>query len=154
MANKSEKAAAAVTKLFKKKPGATTDEFLEVAVAADSSLKGIGKRSFNATYLLPLKRKAGAGKKKRGRKKTKATRRAKRTGRKKTAGPKRGRPRRRAAGGAGVSAAARERARQLILGRDRKVLNTLGKQGDPKAAYELGASLDTYIDDLAEALRG
>lgn len=151
MANKSEKAAAAVTKLFKKKPGATTDEFLEVAVAADSSLKGIGKRSFNATYLLPLKRTAGAGKKKRGRRKTKATRRAKRTGRKKTAGAKRGRSRRRAAG---VSATARERARQLILGRDRKVLNTVGKQGDPKAAYELGASLDAYIDDLADALRG
>lgn len=153
MANKSEKAAAAVEALFKKKPDASTDEFLEVAVAADPSLKGVGKRSFNATYLLPMKRAAGGFKKKTKKKratkkKAKATRRA--GGRKKT-GRRKARGRRGGANGA-VSPAARERVRELILDRDRQVLDTVGREGDAQAAYELGARLDSYIDELAAAM--
>lgn len=152
MASKSQKAADAVERLFKRKPDASTDEFLEVATAADASLKGIGKRSFNASYLLPLKRAANAGKPKKKRAKKKAA--ARKTTAKKGTGKRAARGRRKAAAGGDVSAAARTRVRELILERDQEVLDTLGKGGDPKAAYELGARLDGYIDALASALAG
>lgn len=144
MAQKSQKAAAAVESLFRKKPDASTDEFLEVAVAADSSLKGIGKRSFNASYLLPLKRAANPTKKKRRSKKKAASRTSAAPGRRTG---KRRSPR------SSVSPVARARLRDLVLGRDQQVLQTLTGDGDARAAYELGANLDGYIEELASALR-
>lgn len=151
LANKSEKAVAAVEKLFRKNPGATTDEFLEVATAADPSLEGVGKRSFNASYLLPLKRAANKGKPSKKKTARKASARKRKTTRKKKTRKKRTR-KGSASGNDHVPAEARARARQLILGRDKEVLDTLGGGGDPQAAYELGARLDSYIDELAEAL--
>ncbi len=143
MAEKSQKAADAVEQLFRRKPDATTDEFLEVAIAADRSLEGVGKRSFNASYLLPLKRAANPGKKKR-----KASgRKPKATGSRKKAGAgKRGRAVR-------VSTEARARLREMILHRDQQVLRTLGANGDAQDAYALGAHLDDYIDEIATTVR-
>lgn len=148
MADKSQKAADAVEKLFKRKPDADLDEFMEVAAKADSSIDpGMDKRSFNAIYVLPLKRKASSGKskskKKSGSKKKKSgskKKSKKRTSRRKT--------RKR-----GVSAAGRSAARSLILERDQQVIDTLGPGADPREAYELAAEIDDYIDRLHKALK-
>lgn len=144
MAGKSEKAAAAVEAFFKRKPTASTDEFLEVAIAADPSLRGVGKRSFNATYMIPIKR--GKVTAKRGRKKKVG--RPKGSTTRKTRGARRGRP----PSTSQVGGAARGRLRDLILERDRMVLRALSGQGDPRAAYDLAADLDTYINQLASAM--
>ncbi len=162
MADKSERAAAAVAALFAKKPGATLEEFLQAAVAADKGLSGIARRSFNAIYLLPLKRKAkqaaGGNGRPAGRKKAKATRAAA-TGRRKKA-PTRKKvsrkkaTRKKATRGVRLSDSARVAARRLVLERDQQVIASLGRNGDPRSAYDLAADVDEYIERLARALRG
>ena len=57
----SEKARTAVTTIFAKNPGASPAEFRAAAEKADKSIKGLAPRSFNASYVLPLKRAAAAG---------------------------------------------------------------------------------------------
>jgi hypothetical protein len=57
----SEKGKAAVARLYAKKPDASLDEFIAVARKADASIKEPkDRRSFNAKYVLPLKRSAAA----------------------------------------------------------------------------------------------
>ena len=156
---KSQKAAAAVEALYKRKKDAMLDEFMAAAGAADRSTRGMQKRSFNAIYVLPLKRKAGAGTKAGAKKKSPAGRRRKAAaavapkakpvnGRRKKSSAPVGRPsaQRKAAGVAS--------ARQLVLDRDQQVLAALRGSGDPQAAYELAAGVDNYLADLAAALRG
>ena len=139
----STKAQAAIKKLFRRKPSASTAEFQAAAEKADPSVKGLAPRSFNASYVLPLKRKAStkSSKKKAARKKTKR----KVTARKVTARKVRGRKTRRsAAKGLAV-------VRQMILERDQAVAAALrGK--DPRRAYELAAGVDDFIKRIAKAL--
>ena len=47
-----------------------------------------------------------------------------------------------------------KKARRLVQERDRLVQDTLVKGTDQQAAYELGASIDEYLDKLQVALRG
>ena len=61
MPEDNKKARAAVERLFKKNPGATTAEFQAAAVKHDASVKKIDARSFHAGYVLRLKRAASAG---------------------------------------------------------------------------------------------
>ncbi len=150
---KSQKAAAAVEALYKRKKDAMLDEFMAAAGAADRSTRGMQKRSFNAIYMLPLKRKAGAKKKSpAGRRRKAAAAVAPKAkpvnGRRKKSSAPVGRPsaQRKAAGVAS--------ARQLVLDRDQQVLAALRGSGDPQAAYELAAGVDNYLADLAAALRG
>lgn len=149
MAEKSAKATAAIESLYARKPDATLDEFLAVAVKADPSLEGIAKRSFNARYLLPMKRAANPPKK-RGRKKAAAKKTP--TARKaagKTSGGKATRRRVRPA-----AADSRSEARQLVLNRDQRLLDALRSNGDPQVAYELAAGIDDFVEKLAATLRG
>lgn len=104
----------------------------------DSAIGEMGTRSFNASYLLPFKRKMAGPKKKTRKKAAKKTSKAK--------APQKNRSRRAAAQAQGERAGARE----LVLERDQKVLAM--RDGDPKAAYELGASIDEYLDRLAALL--
>jgi len=86
MPDDNKKARAAVERLFKKNPGATTAEFQAAAVKHDASVKKIDARSFHAGYVLRLKTAASAG-----------TRAAKKPSKSKKAAPaknRRGRPRR------------------------------------------------------------
>jgi hypothetical protein len=148
MADKSAKATAAIESLFARKPDATLDEFLAVAVKADPSLEGIAKRSFNARYLLPMKRAAAPKKKRRTKKKVAAKQtatRKKRVTRKKKATRRRGRP---------AASSGRSQARRLVLERDQQLLDALRSNGDPQAAYELAAGIDDFVEKLAATLRG
>ncbi len=61
MAQISDKARAAVERVFEWNPKATTEEFRKAAERADASIKGLAPRSFNASYVLPLKRDAATG---------------------------------------------------------------------------------------------
>lgn len=145
---KSEKAAAAVEKLFKKKPGADLDEFIEVAKKADSSVEGMGKRSFNATYVLPLKRKVARKKKKA--KPSKRQRTTKKAAKKTTKKKAKRKTRKRAASkGTGNY----QQLRQLVLERDQQVLDALVRDPDPRQAYELAAGVDEYIGRLVDAVK-
>ena len=82
----SERGKAAVARLYAKKPDASLDEFIAVARKADPGIKEPeDRRSFNAKYVLPLKRSAAAKR----RPKTAAKKTAKKTAKKR--GP--GRPR-------------------------------------------------------------
>ncbi len=141
MAGRSEKALAAVAKALKKSPKADPAELRAVAEKADASIKKLNPRSFNARYLLPTRRTLGLLKK--------STKRKKR----KKATAKQGRPK------ASLSTAGRRRlqgralARRLVQERDRLVQDTLVKGSDQDAAYELGASVDVYLDKLQVALR-
>jgi len=73
----SEKGKAATARLYAKKPDASLDEFIAVARKADPSIKEPkDRRSFNAKYVLPLKRSAAAKK----RPKTAAKKTAKKRG--------------------------------------------------------------------------
>ena len=144
MPAKSEKAAAAVSSLFASKPAATMDELLSAAQKADKRLVGIARRSFNASYVLPLKRaaakKSGGTRRRRKKKRTVARKGdvAKRTVRR---------------SGIRISESARAKARRMILQRDQLVLRNLRSGGDPQVAYELAANIDQYVEQLAAALR-
>jgi hypothetical protein len=152
MADKSQKAVAAIAALYASTPTATLDEFLAVAVRADPQLTGVAKRSFNARYLLPLKR---ANMPKKPRKKRVLAKSAKTTAAspKRAAGGGNGR-RRRAATGPRIAADSRNEARRLILERDQKLRQALMADGDPQAAYELAAGVDAFTEQLARVLRG
>ena len=58
-AARSEKALAAVGRVLKKKPKATTEELRKAAERADAAIKTLSRRSFHASYALPAKRTAG-----------------------------------------------------------------------------------------------
>lgn len=155
---KSEKAAAAIAALYSKKPGAALEEYLEVAAAADGSVAGMPKRSFNATYLLPLKRAAAPKKprKRRAKAAPKPAAKAARRGRRKAAPAKPAATKRRGRKPATVATATdsgSSQARRLVLERDQQLLAALRTGGDPKAAYELAASIDDFVTELVEALR-
>jgi len=148
MAEKSTTALAAIESLYTRNPGATLDEFLAVAVKADPALEGVAKRSFNARYLLPLKR-AHAPKKPRRRAKKAAVKRAERKGAARPAARrarKASRPR--------IAADSRNAARQLVLERDQQLLEALRANGNPQAAYGLAAGIDEFVEKLAATLRG
>ncbi len=137
-----EKVKAAVERLFARKPDATTTDFRRVAERADESIRTQSPRSFNATYVVPIKRRAG-GKK---RKKVSAGKRQVRRARKK-------RVMRRRAPSTSISHSTRAGVRALILQRDQEVIVALSSGGDPRQAYDLGSGVDAYIDALAKALR-
>ena len=143
MAERSAKALAAVEAVLKKTPKADTAALRAAAEKADASIKKLNPRSFNARYLLPTRRKFGLLKKSTKRKVRKKARAAR--GRPKA-------PRRTTAGRRSLHG--RALARRLVQDRDRLVQDTLVKGTDQNAAYELGASIDEYIDQLQEALRG
>ena len=141
MAERSTKALAAVERVLKKTPKADTAALRAAAEKADASVKKLNAVSFNARYLLPTRRKLGLVKKstkKKGRKKT----RAKKGRRTVTRVTDRSRLHGRAL------------ARRLVQERDHLVQDTLVKGTDQQAAYELGASIDEYLDKLQVALRG
>ncbi len=133
-----EKVKAAVARLYAKNPKATTDDFRKVAERADKSVRKQSTRSFNATYVVPIKRRSGSKKRKKvgnGRRRVRRTRT------------------RRRATGAAISHAARASVRDLVLQRDQRVIEALSSDGDARRAYELGSGVDAYIDSLAAALR-
>ena len=159
MAEKSPRAAAAMESLYGSKSDATLEEFLAVAVQADPALEGVAKRSFNARYLLPLKR-AHAPKKPRRRTKKKvaaikaANRKAANdtVASKSAAKPATRRPRK--ASRPRIAADSRNAARQLVLDRDQRLLAALRANGNPQVAYELAAGIDDFVEKLASTLRG
>lgn len=142
MPGKSQTAAAAVAAVYNRNPAATLDDFLVAAVKADRTLDGIARRSFNASYVLPLKR-AAVRKAKLGSAKSTKPAKAKASKRNKVV-------RRRAVR---LSDEARNAGRRLVFERDQKVLGALGADGNPQAAYALAAQIDDYIERLAAALR-
>ena len=149
MTEKSTTAMAAIESLYARKSDATLEEFLAVAVKADPALEGVAKRSFNARYLLPLKR-AHAPKKPRRRVKKKAS--ARRTAAESAAKPAARRPRK--ASRPRIAADSRNAARKLVLDRDQQLLAALRANGDPQVAYELAAGIDEFVEKLATTLRG
>ncbi len=138
MPQKSAKAADAVAALLKSKPKASMDDLFAEAGKADRKLANMPRRSFNATYVLPLKR---AQSKKTGRRATAKKRPAKRSTRRRTSTRVR------------LGERARIAARNLVLERDQQVVTALNSNGDPRQAYELAANVDAYVDRLALALR-
>lgn len=152
---KSEKAAAAIAALHSRKPDATLDQFLAAAINADASVDGMPKRSFNATYLLPLKRAAAPKKKKRTSSKPAPRPGARRTRKVKAAANVAPAPTRRArtaAANVNGSSDGASAARQLVLQRDQELLAALRSGGDPQAAYALAASVDDFVASLVTAL--
>ena len=160
MAERSSKALAATERLYKKKPKASSEEFRAVAVKADPSVAKLSGLSFNASYVLPFKRSAAA---KAGKKKTakKVTRPKRGPGRpRKKRGPgrprkkvtRRGRPRKKiAAKKVGrPKLSGRERAKRIVLKRDRELL---AAAGNPGKAYELAAKVDEFVAQLIDKLR-
>ena len=143
MAERSAKALAAVEKVLKTTPKADSAELRAAAEKADASIKKLNPRSFNARYLLPTRRKLGLLKKSTKRK----TRKKAPAKRGRPKGPRRTTGRRRRLHG-------RTLARRLVQERDRLVQDTLVKGTDQDAAYELGAGIDEYLDQLQAALRG
>ena len=142
MAERSAKALAAVQRVLKKRPKADTAALRAAAEKADASVKKLNAVSFNARYLLPTRRKLGLVKKstkKKRRKKTRAKKGRRTVTRRVT-------DRSRLHG--------RALARRLVQERDHLVQDTLVKGTDQQAAYELGASIDEYLDKLQVALRG
>jgi len=82
----SEQGKAAVARLYARKPDASLDEFIAVARKADPSIKEPkDRRSFNAKYVLPLKRSAAAKKRPKTAKKKTAKKRGPGRPRKKVA---------------------------------------------------------------------
>ncbi len=142
MAERSAKALAAVEKVLKTTPKADSAELRAAAEKADASIKKLNPRSFNARYLLPTRRKLGLLKK--------STKRKTR----KKAPAKRGRPKGRSRTTGRRRLHGRALARRLVQERDRLVQDTLVKGTDQDAAYELGAGIDEYLDQLQAALRG
>ena len=139
-------ARSAVSRLFSRNPKANLQSFIAAAQKADPALGEVSLRSFNATYVLPLKRRAASKKKKTTKPsaaKQKAVKVTRRHGRKKVA-RRRSVPK--------VSEAARSAARAMILERDRRIVAVLSKDGDPREAYELASNIDAYVDQLALAL--
>lgn len=143
MAKRSKKAFAAVEAALKNDAGASMADLRAAAEKADPRIKKVGGRSFNASYVLPLKRAAGGG----SPRPRKAKRKARKKAARKAQGKATGRRRQR------ISGAARQRLRELILDRDQRVLQAISGD-DPRAAYELGSGLDGYIDELAASVRG
>ena len=141
MAERSAKALAAVEKVLKKTPKADPAALRAAAEEADASIKKLNPRSFNASYLLPTRRRFGLLKKstkRKGRKKARATQGRPKAPRR-TSAPRR-------------SLHGRALARRLVQDRDRLVQDTLVKGTDQNAAYELGAGIDEHLDRLQEAL--
>lgn len=161
--DRSLKALEATAELFVKKPKASTEEFREVAEKADSSVKKLSPRSFNAKYVLPLKRSAAAAKgkgktaakkaaeritaKAAGKKTKKKTRRkAKRTTKRKTK-----RTTKRAVSGDGeVSAAAFNAVKKLVQQRDKQLMDAAD---DASKAYEFATGVDSFVEKVVKELR-
>ena len=136
-----EKVKAAVERLFAKNPDATNADFRKVAERADKSVRDQSPRSFNATYVVPIKRRSGKKRKKVGvgKRKVRRTRTAPVV--------------RRRTSDAAISHATRAGVRALVLQRDQEVIGALTSGGDARQAYDLGSGVDAYIDALAAALR-
>jgi hypothetical protein len=147
--DRSAAALAAAEKLIKRKPDATTAEFRAVCERADKSIEKLTGRQFNALYVLPTKRRLGFTK---SRGKSKAKMGAKKKTRRRSANGRRRGARRRAAGRGRLSG--RALARKLVLDRDQQVRDVLVKGSDQQAAYELGANVDAFVDEIAAALKG
>lgn len=64
MAQRSEAAQERVRETLQRNPDATTQELQEAAQSVEPSIAGLSRRQFNAGYVLPLKRAASAGKRK------------------------------------------------------------------------------------------
>ena len=146
--DRSAAALAAAEKLIKRKPDATTAEFREVCERADKSIAKLTGRQFNALYVLPTKRRLGFTKS-RSKSKAKAKPRPA-NGRRRGARRRKAKRRTRRAG----KLSGRARARQLVLDRDQQVRDVLVKGNDQHAAYELGANVDAFVDEIAAALKG
>ena len=67
MAERSAEAQERVRVTLERNPDATTQELQEAAQAVEPSIAELSRRQFNAGYVLPLKRAASAGKKKKAR---------------------------------------------------------------------------------------
>jgi hypothetical protein len=147
--DRSAAALAAAEKLIKRKPDATTAEFRAVCERADKSIAKLTGRQFNALYVLPTKRRLGFTK---TRRKSKAKAKSKprpANGRRRGARRRKAKRRTRRAG----KLSGRARARQLVLDRDQQVRDVLVKGNDQHAAYELGANVDAFVDEIAAALK-
>lgn len=154
--DRSLKALNATAELFAKKPKASTKEFREVAEEADSSIGKLSPRSFNAKYVLPLKRSAAAAKGKGKTAAKKAAERitakaAKRKAKKKTKKRKTRRKKRAAASGDGeVSAAEFNAVKKLIEQRDKQLMDAAG---DASKAYEIATGVDSFVEKVVKKLR-
>ena len=134
MAKRSQQALAAVEATLKRKKDANPKELRAAAEKADGSVKRLKPRSLNAQYVLPSKRRLGL---------TATPASPKKVARKKKTA------RRRVSGGA----TGRERARQLVRERDLQVRKVLVSGKDQEAAYQLGAGIDDFVEQIAQALK-
>lgn len=159
--DRSVKALEAVAALFTKNPKASTEEFRKVAEKADASIKKLEPRSFNAKYVLPLKRSAAAaaGKGKTAAKKAaeRITAKARgepvkrRTKKKKKKTRKKTRPRkRRVKTTEDISPSDVTKLRELVAKRDREVM---AAAEDPEAAYALAHSVDNFVQKVLKVVR-
>lgn len=123
-----EKARAAIERLLKKKPESTTEDCRRAAVRHDPAAKKAAPRSFNARYVLPVKRKLSPPKPKKRRTKRRAAKRS-----------------------VTMSPEQRLAVRQLVLERDERVIATLDGH-DTQAAYALAAEIDQYIDEIQQEI--
>jgi len=174
----SERGKAAVARLYAKKPDASLDEFIAVARKADPGIKEPeDRRSFNAKYVLPLKRSAAAKR----RPKTAAKKTAKKTAKKrgpgrprkkvtkkvakrgpgrppKKRGPGRppktttakrgpGRPRKQP----GITSAKFAELKKMIVSREHELM---AAAGDHSKAYHLATEIDGFIDRLVKKVTG
>jgi len=158
--DRSLKALEAVAALFSEKPSASTDEFREVAEKADSSVAKLAPRSFNAKYVLPLKRSAAAAK---GKGKTAARKAAeritakakgepvkRRTRKKQTKTAKKTRRKRRVKTTEDISPSDITKLRELVAKRDQQVM---AAAQDPEAAYGLARGLDDFVQQMLKVVR-
>lgn len=155
--DRSLKALEATAELFVKKPKASTEEFREVAEKADSSVKKLSPRSFNAKYVLPLKRSAAAAK---GKGKTAAKKAAeritakaagKKTRKKRKTRRKAKRKTKRAVSGDGeISAAAFNAVKKLVQQRDKQLMDAAD---DASKAYEFATGVDSFVEKVVKELR-
>jgi hypothetical protein len=143
----SEKGKAACARLYKRKPDASLDEFIAVAQKADPSIKEPkDRRSFNAKYVLPLKRSAAA--KRRPRREVAAKRTTKKRGPGRS--PKKirpGRPTKRS----GITAAKFASIKKMIISREQELM---AAAGDYTKSYQLATEIDNFIEKLVKKVKG
>lgn len=159
--DRSIEALEAVARLFAQNPKASTGEFRTVAEKADSGIQKLSPRSFNAKYVLPLKRSAAAAP---GKGKTAAKKAAERITAKAKGEPVRRRSRRRSTKAGGkkprrmrrvkttedISPADVTKLRELVAKRDQEVM---AAAQDPEAAYSLARSVDDFVQQMLKVVR-
>jgi hypothetical protein len=145
MADRNARVQDLIREQLQKNPDATTQELQAAARGVDASVGDLSLRQFNAGYVLPLKRRAGGGKRKA--KPAAARGRRGRGQKQEAAAPARETTPARRSGRGATGGSDRDRVRDVLL----QFARDLSEAESRSAIVGVVSDLDRYVDEILAA---